>query len=375
MDKETLTTLAVLVFGGGIGALLHFLIGAGQHRLIRRIEGAPPTVSPDLDAGHSLKGLLIDWIGKALLTTVWLLYSALFLTLLPHTRTQVETVGTRLRRQTLHLLDWILDRGFNIIIIGVITIFLMRFTAALIRTIFILMRRTAAARDEAATQRRLQTLSSIFSGVAQSVIFFIGMMTLLQQLHVNVTPILASAGVVGIAVGFGAQSLIKDLFSGFLILLEDQFSVGDTVKIGEFAGAVEQITLRATRLRGLDGSLTTIPNGAISTVSNLSKDWSRVVLDVEIDYAEDVDRAMEIALATAISYRHEIPTELIEDPVMLGVDKMGFSGVTLRLVVKTAPARQFDLTRELRRRIKMAFDARGIRTPVAVQQIIRPGQE
>ena len=375
MDKETLTTLAVLILGGGIGALLHFLIGVGQHGLVRRIEGPQPTALTPTDAGYSLRGLLIDWIGKGLRTSVWLLYSALFLTLLPHTRTQVESVGTRLRRQTHHLLDWILDRGFNIVIIGVITIFLMRFTAALIRTIFILMRRTAAARDEAATQRRLQTLSSIFSGVSQSVIFFIGMMTLLQQLHVNVTPILASAGVVGIAVGFGAQSLIRDLFSGFLILLEDQFSVGDTVRIGEFAGAVEQITLRATRLRGLDGALTTIPNGSITTVSNLSKDWSRVVLDVEIDYAEDVDRAMEIALATAARYRQEIPNELIEDPVMLGVDKMGFSGVTLRLVVKTAPARQFDLTRELRRRIKMAFDANGIRTPVAIQQVIRSGME
>jgi small-conductance mechanosensitive channel len=371
MDRDTLTTLVVLTLGAGIGTLLHLLIGAGQRRFVRHVDGSRSSLSSE--SGPSLKALLIDWIGKGLRTLVWTLYAALFLTLLPHTRTQVETVGTRLRRQTLHTLDWIVDRGFNIVIISIITIFLMRFVDALIRTIFILMKRTAAARDEAATQRRLQTLSSIFSRVSQSIIFFIGLMTLLQQLHVNVTPILASAGVVGIAIGFGAQSLIKDLFSGFLILLEDQFSVGDTIRIGEFSGAVELITLRATRLRGLDGSLTTIPNGAISTVSNLSKDWSRIVLDVEIDYAEDVDRAMQVALETAINYRREIPHELIEEPVMLGVDRMGFSGVTLRIVVKTAPARQFDLARELRRRIKLAFEANGIKTPLPVQQIILPG--
>jgi small conductance mechanosensitive channel len=263
------------------------------------------------------------------------------------------------------------DRGFNIFIVVVVTIFIMRFTDALIRTIFVLMKRTASP-DEAATQRRLQTLSSIFSRVAQSVIFFIGLMTLLQQLNVNVTPILASAGVVGIAVGFGAQSLIRDLFSGFLILLEDQFSVGDVVKIAEFSGTVEGISLRATRVRGLDGSLTTIPNGAINTVSNLSKDWSRIVLDLEIDYTEDVDRAMRLALDTASVFRQELPHELIEEPTMLGVDRISLSTVTIRIVVKTAPARQFDLARELRRRIKNAFQANGIKTPIANPQLLLP---
>lgn len=375
MDTETLTTLIVLLLGGVICALLHFLIGVAQHRLVR-LYSPPATETTGgaevhaQDGGPSIRGLILEWLGNGLRTLLWLCFVALVMTLLPHTRTQVESVSGRLRRQALHLLDWVLERGLNIIIIAAITIFVMRFAAALIRTIFILMKRTAAARDEAATQRRLQTLSAIFSGVSQSAIFFIGLMTLLQQLHVNVTPILASAGVVGIAVGFGAQSLIRDLFSGFLILLEDQFSVGDIVKIGEYAGMVEQITLRATRIRGVDGALTTIPNGNIVTVSNLSKDWSRVVLDIDIDYTESLDEAMQIAVDTATALRHEKPLEIIEDPVMLGVDKMSNVGVTLRILLKTAPAKQFDLTRELRRRIKIAFDTRGIRTPMAVQQIV-----
>jgi moderate conductance mechanosensitive channel len=366
MVTETITTLVLLSFGAIVCLILHLLIGAGQHRLAHRYGSQIP---PGVDAIPSLKALLVEWLGHALRTSVWVLYSAIVLAFLPRTRSQVETVGTRFRRQALHFFDWLFDRGFNIFIVIVVTIFIMRFTDALIRTIFVLMKRTAAA-DEAATQRRLQTLSLIFSRVAQSVVLFIGLMTLLQQLNVNVTPILASAGVVGIAVGFGAQSLIRDLFSGFLILLEDQFSVGDVVKIAEFSGTVENVSLRATRIRGLDGSLTTIPNGSITTVSNLSKDWSRVVLDLEIDYVEDVDRAMRLALDTAIAYRQELPHEMIEDPAMLGVDRISLSTVTIRIVVKTDPARQFDLARELRRRIKNVFQANGIKTPITNPQLI-----
>ena len=372
MVTETITTLLLLSLGAIVCLLLHLLIGVGQHRVAHRFARSfPGSTITDVDAVPSLKALLVEWIGHALRTTVWILYSSLVLAFLPRTRTQFETVGTRFRRQALHFFDWLFDRGFNIFIVVVVTIFIMRFTDALIRTIFVLMKRTASP-DEAATQRRLQTLSSIFSRVAQSVILFIGLMTLLQQLNVNVTPILASAGVVGIAVGFGAQSLIRDLFSGFLILLEDQFSVGDVVKIAEFSGTVEGISLRATRVRGLDGSLTTIPNGAINTVSNLSKDWSRIVLDLEIDYTEDVDRAMRLALDTASVFRQELPHELIEEPTMLGVDRISLSTVTIRIVVKTAPARQFDLARELRRRIKNAFQANGIKTPIANPQLLLP---
>ncbi|MFM8395907.1 MAG: hypothetical protein ACKOB4_18465, partial [Acidobacteriota bacterium] len=170
MVTETLTTLVLLSFGAGICLILHLLIGVGQHRLAHRFGGP---VVPGIEAVPSLKALFVEWLGHALRTTVWILYSSLVLAVLPRTRTHVETVGTRFRRQALHFFDWLFDRGFNIFIVIVVTIFIMRFTDALIRTIFVLMKRTAAP-DEAATQRRLQTLSSIFSRVAQSVILFIG---------------------------------------------------------------------------------------------------------------------------------------------------------------------------------------------------------
>lgn len=366
VDAEIIKTLAVLTLGAAACLVLHLFIRSGQSQLERRFSrtgGYGTEVTP------SFKLLLIEWLGHGLQTAAWTLYVALVLTLLPRTRVQVETVGVKLRRQFLYLVDWLGDRGFNLILILIVTVFLMRFVDALTRTIFILIKRTAG-QEEAATQRRLGTLSSIFSGGAQSLILFVGLMVLLQQLSVNITPILASAGVIGIAVGFGAQSLIRDLFSGFLVLLEDQFSVGDVVKIGEITGAVEQITLRATRIRSLDGSLTVIPNGAISIVSNHSKDWSRIVIDLEVDHNENIDRAMQIALATAAEFRRDLPREVIEEPTMLGVEKISLTSVAIRLVARTVPARQFDLARELRRRLLIAFQANGIRMPVPVSQLL-----
>jgi small conductance mechanosensitive channel len=278
-------------------------------------------------------------------------------------------VGDRLRHLGERSITWLYDQGVNVVIVIIITIFLMRFASALIKTIFTLFERGAASRDEIAARRRLKTLSAILRGIVQSIISFVGLMVLLGQLNVNITPILASAGVVGIAVGFGAQSLIKDLFAGFLILLEDQYNVGDTVKIGENTGTVEQLTLRVTRIRGIDGSLTTIPNGTITTVSNMSKDWSRVVLDVEVSYTEDVDRAMELVLATARQMKEEMPHEILEEPAMLGIDKLSSTSLTLRLMVKTSPSKHFEIGRELRRRIKLAFEREGIRSPMTQQQL------
>ena len=258
------------------------------------------------------------------------------------------------------------------IIVIVVTVFMMRFASALIKTVFHLFERGAVNRHAPASRRRLQTLSATFRGVAQTVILFIGLMTFLGELGINITPILASAGVLGIAIGLGAQSLIKDFFAGLLILLEDQFSVGDTVKIGETTGTVEQLTLRATRVRGLDGSLTSIPNGSVGAVVNYSKGWSRVVLDIEIDYKEDVNRAMRVVLETAKQVRAESPADITEEPAMLGVDKLSAASVTLRLLAKTATGKQAEVGRELRRRVKLAFDQEGIKTPAASQQLAPP---
>ncbi len=360
MSKESITIILLIVGTGLLAWALHWLIGFLQRRATKR--GA---ISAEAQTSEqpSLNHLLIDWSGNGLRTLVWALY-VFFILYLPPMRPRIERLTGPLWR--LRVGDWLLNIAIDVIVM----IFLMRFAAALIRTSFDLFEKRALSRGETSAKRRSQTLSSIFNGVAQTVIFFIGLLTLLQHLNINITPILASAGVVGLAIGFGAQSLIKDFFAGFMILLEDQYNVGDTVKIGETSGTVERLTLRMTLIRAQDGSLTTIPNGTITTVSNFSKDWSRAVLDVEIDYAEDADRAMKTMLATAQQLREERPQEILEEPTMLGVERLTNSSIGLRLTVKTAANKHPEVARELRRRVKLAFDEAGIKAPSREQLVL-----
>lgn len=363
VSNETVSIILLLIALAGLVAwTLHWLIGVVQRRLVRRIKPVEPSEGTE-ETHPSLARLFIDWTGNGLRTVIWVLFALFVIQLLPQTRTRIETFSASLERLSNQAGTWLVTTGVNVVIDLVATIFLARFAAALIRTGFDLFEKRAIGRGEPTARRRSQTLSAIFRGVAQTLIFFLGLMALLQHLSVNVTPILASAGVIGIAVGFGAQSLVKDFFAGFMILLEDQYNVGDVIKIGETSGAVERLTLRMTSIRALDGALTTIPNGTITTVSNFSKDWSRAVLDMEIDYHEDADRAMDVMLATARQLREERPAEIIDDPNLLGVERLTQNSIAIRMIVKTAANKQADITRELRRRTKQAFDQLEIKSP------------
>lgn len=364
-----LSVLLLMLAVGAVGCLLHWMVGRIQRRMERR--ALPPTeASAETEYSLRLKRLLIAWGAKGAQTLIWVLYFVLLLRMLPHTRTQFETVSERLWFTFTQFIDWLADRGVITIFVIAITVFLMRFASALIKASFELVERRALSAGVERVRRRSQTLSGIARGTAQATIFFIGFMVLLQQLGVSITPILASAGIVGIAIGFGAQSLVKDIFAGFMVLLEDQYGVGDVIKVGETSGTVERLTLRATWVRGLDGALTTIPNGTINQVSNFSREWLRVVLDVEVAYDEDLDRAMRVMLETARQMKEDMPHDILEEPAMLGVDKMTSESVILRLAVKTAPARQAEIGRDLRRRIKLAFDREGIKAPPGRQIVL-----
>jgi small conductance mechanosensitive channel len=372
LNALTFKIILLLLIATLVCAALHWLVGLAQRRLGHKFASAS---KPDDGAPPSVKRLLLDWSGNALRTMVWVIYSGFLISVLPQARTRFGDVSEILRRASDSFIKPLSDSKIslvNLVIVIVGTIFLMRFASALIKTVFQLFERGAVNRHEPASRRRLQTLSATFRGIAQTIILFIGLMTFLGHLGINITPILASAGVLGIAIGLGAQSLIKDFFAGFLILLEEQFNVGDSVKIGETSGTVEQLTLRVTRVRSLDGSLTTIPNGSVGAVVNYSKGWSRVILDIEIDYKEDVDHAMRVVLDTAKQVKEERPADIIEEPTMLGVDKLGAISVTLRLLAKTATGKQSDVGRELRRRVKLAFDQDRIKTPTPIQQIVLP---
>ena len=211
-------------------------------------------------------------------------------------------------------------------------------------------------------QQRAQTLGSLLNSVALVVIITLAALTILSTFEIDIGPLLAGVGVVGLAVSFGAQSLVKDVISGIFILLESQFGIGDVVKIGDTSGQVEKITLRTTSLRDFEGVVHIIPNGAINTVSNMTKAWSRAVLDVAVAYREDVDQVIAVLreLGEAFAGDPEWGALLLDPPEVLGVQQFGDSGISVRIQARTLPLKQWDVARELRRRIKKRFDEDGI---------------
>ncbi len=219
------------------------------------------------------------------------------------------------------------------------------------------------AQDEVA--RRVQTLSGGITTGAAIVIPIVALLMILAEVGVSVTPLLATAGVAGIAVGFGAQSFIKDIISGTLILMEDQYKRGDVVRVAGIAGLVEDLNLRRTVLRDLDGIVHSIPNSEVTTASNYTKEYSRVNIDVPVAYGTDLDRAMEII--------NRVGNEMNQDPTFgpmirtaprtLGVNKFGDSGIDIKVLGDTKPLMQWDVGREFRRRVKRAFDDEGVEIP------------
>jgi small conductance mechanosensitive channel len=193
----------------------------------------------------------------------------------------------------------------------------------------------------------------------------------LAIIGINLTPLLAGAGIAGLALSLGAQNAIKDTINGFFILLEDQYAVGDVVIIQQMCGFVERMNLRITQLRGMDGSVITIPNGAIAIVENLSKEWSRVDLSVEVGFETNVDHALAVVnqVSEYLYYDRNWRPLMLESPQVLGVDQISHSGIIIRIWIKTQPMQQWSVARELRRRLKNRFDREGIRIGIPQQSL------
>jgi small-conductance mechanosensitive channel len=218
-------------------------------------------------------------------------------------------------------------------------------------------------------EQRIQALTSVLRSLVTFVIYTIATFMILGEVGINLGPLIAGAGILGVALGFGSQSLVKDFLSGVFILVEDQFGVGDIVDLdGQTSGVVDAVSLRTTRLRAVDGTLWHVPNGEIRRVGNKSQHWSRALIDIEVAY----DTEIEHAEAVIASVAHEIAAEdsdVIEEPEVWGVEALGANGIVIRLVVKTRPSEQFRVSRELRRRIKAAFDREGIEIPFPQQTV------
>lgn len=221
--------------------------------------------------------------------------------------------------------------------------------------------------------QRTQTLAKVASSAGIVVIWAVVVIYSLGELGYNLAPLLAGVGVIGLAVGFGAQNLVRDVVSGFFVLLEDQYGVGDIIGVNqEVSGKVEQLTLRVTGLRDLDGTVHFIANGEIKVVSNRSKDWARAVVDVGVAYKEGSEHVREVLEKVAVEAKEDASTgrDMYAVPEVLGMEVLGEYRVTWRMLADTKPGKQWQVARDLRERVKEAFDEAGIEIPFPHQVMV-----
>ncbi len=273
--------------------------------------------------------------------------------------------------QAQYLVRLFLGRGARILITVVIVLAFIRLMKIVSRKII-----DYSQDDDHTTpserEKRAETLAQVLMLTSEVFAVTIGLFMVLRELGMNITPLLTGAGIAGVALGLGAQSIVKDFLNGFFILMENQFRVGDIIGVDGHEGTVEKITLRTTMLRDVEGVLHIIPHGEIKSVRNETYGWSQVKLDVGVGYREDVGRVLDVLRRVGATMKEDPAwtAVLIEAPEVLGIEDLGDSRMTVRLLAKTAPLKKWDAARELRRRVKEAFDAAGIETPYPRQVVI-----
>jgi small-conductance mechanosensitive channel len=220
--------------------------------------------------------------------------------------------------------------------------------------------------------QQLRTLASVISSVGAVVIYFLAGMQVLPLFGIDARPILASAGIVGLAVGFGAQTLVKDVINGFFVLFENQYDIGDVVKLAGVSGTVEHMTLRHTLLRDANGTVHLIPNSVITVVSNLTRDWSQVMLTVETDYNEDSERIAKLLREVGEEIYHDdnFADVFVAQPEVPGIERVSGHEMEFLMTAKVKPGQQWRVARDLRRRIKQCFDKAGVRMPAPARTFI-----
>ncbi|MCZ7530659.1 MAG: mechanosensitive ion channel family protein [Acidimicrobiia bacterium] len=224
---------------------------------------------------------------------------------------------------------------------------------------------TTGSQPDVRCAQRSRAIGSVMRGVSSFLIWSFAIFWSLTVLGVNLAPLIAGAGIAGVALGFGAQTMVKDFLAGVFIIIEDQIGVGDIVDLGPATGTVEDVSLRVTRIRDVEGVVWFVPNGEIQRVGNLSQQWSRALLDIDVAYDTDIDAASALikAVAQDLADDEEWSARILEPPEVWGVERFGPDAISIRLVIKTRPLEQFAVQRELRRRLKDAFDATGIEIP------------
>lgn len=260
------------------------------------------------------------------------------------------------------IINWSLTSGLQIILILFLTLIALRISKMLsLRLINTVMKQ----KDDVEFQKRTQTLGSIVRYALSTVILIVSTMIVLGKLGIEIGPILAAAGIVGLAVGFGAQSLVKDVISGFFILLEDQIRVNDVVQVAGKGGLVEKINLKTTILRDLAGNVHYVPNGQIDTVTNMTKEYSRYVFEIGVAYREDVDEVIEVIKQADEELRNDqaFKEDILEPIEVLGLDQFADSALIIKARTTTKPIKQWSVAREFNRRLKKKFDEKNIEIP------------
>ena len=262
--------------------------------------------------------------------------------------------------------EFVLVKPLRVLFILVVAWIVARIAASAIkRAIRGAQSRTPLGGTSIRAEQRAATVGDVLASLARVGVWAVAGLLAINEIGFNVAPLLAGAGIAGLAVGFGAQSLVKDFLSGLFILLEDQFGVGDTVNLADVAGTVEELTLRTTRMRAVDGTVWFIPNGELRKVGNASMEWSRALIDVLVSYETDLREVTQLIgeEAAAMAEDPEWKDEVLEPPEVWGVHATSADGITVRVVAKTAPRRQAAVARQLRTRIAVRLRSAGIKLP------------
>jgi small conductance mechanosensitive channel len=264
------------------------------------------------------------------------------------------------------VVDWLNEHGWRIlliIVIAVVIYFALRhFIPPFVRRA---VRGTMKKKPKSTIDKRTKTLSSVFIDTGLVLIIIVTIFTILSELKINIAPALAGLGIAGLAVGFGAQSLVKDFFNGVLILMENQYSVGDVVTLAGVTGTVEQVNLRRTVLRDLDGVVHTIPNGEVNVASNYTKEWSRVNLNISVGYGENLYNVIQVInrVGKEMAEDPAWASKILTPPQVLRIDSLGDSGIDVKILGETKSMEQWAIMGELRLRLKKVFDEEGIEIP------------
>jgi small-conductance mechanosensitive channel len=345
----TVEAVAALALAALTAAAIALLVGSLVRRLLLAIEGERFHTQP---------------IARATVRAVRRVTFVLSLLVLAFPALDLAGVKLTVGLHSEDLTRWAAESGARILLLILLAFAANRFAASVIRN----AEHEIAEGDDHKTQerrKRLHTVGATSRRFFSILIWSAAILMVLRELDVDITPVLTGAGIIGLAVGFGAQTLVKDIISGIFLIAEDQIRLGDAADINGIGGTVEEINLRTIVLRDVEGVVHTIANGDIRTLSNKSKDFSYYVIDIGVGYDDDTDRIVEVVrgVAGALMQDPAYTASILEPLEVLGVDAFKASEVTLRFRIKTLPLRQWDVGRELRRRIKKAFDAQGIQIP------------